>query len=95
MLSEIVFPHPLLQIRLFMARNPLLSLHKPESLSTARIQGFTEENIKTIFDLLKPKLKKINFKPNKIFNVHETRKILTVKGKREVHKLSSAEKGHW
>lgn len=52
-------------------------------------------------NLLKPEIEKIN-KPNKVFNVdeigistvqHEVRKIPTVKGKKEVHKLSSAERG--
>lgn len=89
-------------MKLFMARHPALSFRKPESLSKARVQGFTAENVKTFFELLKPKLQKINFNPNKIFNVDETgittvqhkvRKILTMKGKREVHKLSSAERG--
>lgn len=89
-------------MKLFMARHPALSFRKPESLSKARVQGFTAENVKTFFELLKPELQKINFNPNKIFNVDETgittvqhkvRKILTMKGKREVHKLSSAERG--
>lgn len=104
-------PHPFSQtkkkagkkwMKLFMARHPSLSFRKPESLSRARIQGFTKEHIKTFFTLLKPELEKIHFNPNKIFNVDETgittvqhkvRKILTVKGKKEVHKLSSAERG--
>lgn len=89
-------------MKLFMARHPELSFRQPESLSRARVQGFTAENVKTFFNLLKPEMQKINFNPNKVFNVDETgistvqhkvRKILTVKGKKEVHKLSSAERG--
>ncbi|GBP59179.1 CENP-B homolog protein 2 [Eumeta japonica] len=89
-------------IKLFLARHPNLSFRQPESLSRARIQGFTAENVKSFFDILKPELEKIKFNPNKIFNVDETgittvqhtvRKILTVKGKKAVHKLSSAERG--
>ncbi|CAH0721624.1 unnamed protein product, partial [Brenthis ino] len=89
-------------MKLFMARHPNLSFRQPQSLSRARVQGFTAENVKSFFDILKPELEKINFNPNKIFNVDETgisivqhkvRKILTAKGKKAVHKLSSAERG--
>ena len=81
---------------------PELSFRQLESLSRACVQGFTPEHVKTFFNLLKPEMQKINYNPNKIFNVDETgistvqykvRKILTLKGKRKVHKLVSAERG--
>ncbi|CAG9564861.1 unnamed protein product [Danaus chrysippus] len=87
-------------MKLFMAHHPNLSFRKPEFLSRARKQGFTAENVKSFFDILKPGLKKINFNLNKIFNVDETgittvqhkvRKILTRKGKKAIHKLSSTD----
>ncbi|GBP93768.1 hypothetical protein EVAR_16286_1 [Eumeta japonica] len=59
-------------MKLFLARHPNLSSRQPESLSRARIQGFTAENVKSFFDILKPELKKIKFNPNKILNVDET-----------------------
>ena len=80
---------------------PELSFRQLESLSRACVQGFTPEHVKTFFNLLKPEMQKINYNPNKIFNVDETvistiqykvRKILTLKGKRKVHKLASAER---
>ncbi|CAH2092167.1 unnamed protein product [Euphydryas editha] len=75
-------------MKLFMARHPNLSFRQPQSLSRARVQGFTAENVKSFFAILKPELQKINFNPNKIFNVDETgisivqhkvRKIITAK----------------
>ena len=54
------------------------------------------------FSILKTELEKINFDPSKIFNVDETgitvvqhkaTRVVTCKGKKQVHKLSSAERG--
>lgn len=82
-------------------RHPELSMRKPEKLSLARIKGFSKENVDIFFKLLKPELEKINFDPTRIYNVdetgvsvvqHKTTAIVSAKGKRQVQKLSSAER---
>lgn len=89
-------------LRLFLQRHPTLSTRTPQSLSLARVQGFNEESVKLFFSILKPELDRIQFNPVKVFNVDETgitvvqhkvRKIVAMKGKKSVHKLSSAERG--
>ncbi|XP_072400257.1 uncharacterized protein [Diabrotica undecimpunctata] len=89
-------------VRLFFKRHLELSLRRPQNLSMARDKGFTKENVDKYFSILKPELEKINFDPSKIFNVYETgisvvqhkaTRVVTCKGKKQVHKLSSAERG--
>lgn len=89
-------------VRLFFKRHPELSLRLPQNLSMARAKGFTQKNVEKYFSILKTELKKINFDPSKIFNVDETgitvvqhkaTRVVTCKGKKQVHKLSSAERG--
>lgn len=88
--------------RLFFKRHPALVFRKPQPLSLARIQGFTKENVDNFFSILKPELEKVKSSAARVFNVdetgvttvqHKSLKIISVKGKREVHKLSSAERG--
>jgi len=88
--------------RLFFKRHSQLSLRKPQNLSMARIQGFTKESVAKFFSILKPELERIHFDETRVFNVDETgltivqhkaTKIVTCKGKKSVHKLSSAERG--
>ncbi|XP_039300711.1 tigger transposable element-derived protein 6-like, partial [Nilaparvata lugens] len=88
-------------LRLFLQRNPTLSARKPQAMSLARVQGLNEESVNLFFSILKPELEKIKFNPLKVFNVDETgitvvqhkvRKIVAMKGKKSVHKLS-AERG--
>ena len=89
-------------LNLFLKRHPNLSVRKPQPVSDARIKGFTPENVSKFFSILEPELVKINFNPNKIFNVdetgitvvqHKTTKIIGMKGKRKISSLSSAERG--
>ncbi|XP_072398081.1 uncharacterized protein [Diabrotica undecimpunctata] len=89
-------------VRLFFKRHPELSLRRPQNLSMARAKGFAKENVDKYFSILKPELEKINFDPSKIFNVDETgifvvqhkaTRVVTCKGKKQVHKLLSAERG--
>ncbi|XP_046677400.1 MFS-type transporter clz9-like [Homalodisca vitripennis] len=89
-------------LRLFFKRHPELSLRKPQPLSLARIKGFSPENVKKFYDILKPELERVNFSPTRVFNVDETgvtsvqpksMRVVSLKGKREVYKLSSAERG--
>lgn len=88
--------------RLFFKRHPELSMRKPENLSMARIQGFSRQNVQKFFSILKAELVKIDFDQTRIFNVdetgisvvqHKSSSIVSAKGKRQVQKLSSAERG--
>ena len=89
-------------LRNFMKRHPQLCYRTPRSVSISRAKGFTKENVDAFFDLLKPELEKINFNSSRIYNVDETgmtivqgsrSKVISIKGKKEVSKLSSAERG--
>lgn len=89
-------------VRLFFKRHPELSLRRPQNLSMARAKGFTKENTDKYFSLLKTELDKIKSDPSRIFNVDETgitvvqhkaTRVVTSKGKKQVHKISSAERG--
>ncbi|XP_063216726.1 uncharacterized protein LOC134527734 [Bacillus rossius redtenbacheri] len=89
-------------VRLFFKRHPELTLRRPQNLSIARAKGFTKDNVHKFFSLLKVELERINFDPSKIFNVDETgisvvqhkaSRVVTSKGQKQVHRLSSAERG--
>lgn len=86
----------------FLKRHPSLAVRTPRAVSLSRVKNFTKEKVDAFFDLLKPELDKIQFNPHKIFNVDETgitvvqgtrSKVISMKGKKEVGKLSSAERG--
>jgi hypothetical protein len=58
--------------------------------------------VDAFFDLLKSELQKVKFDPAKVYNVDETRisivlgtrtNVLSVKGKKQVTRLSSEERG--
>lgn len=59
-------------LRCFLRRHPMLSFRKPQSITVARAQAFTRENVNRFFDILKPELEKIEYRPNRVFNVDET-----------------------
>lgn len=86
----------------FRKRHPNLSLRSPEPTSMARAQGFTKEKVATFFTLLKETYDKYKWQPQQIFNVDETgvttvqgkpSKVLSVRGKRQVGAIKSAERG--
>lgn len=89
-------------MRLFFKRHPNSSMRKPQNLSLARIHGFTRENFDKFYSILKNELEGVNLQASRVFNVGETgvttvqhkrMKVVCLKGKREIHKLSSAERG--
>lgn len=89
-------------LKRFFRRNPSLAVRTPRAVSLGRVKTFTHEKVDAFFALLKPELASVNFDPHKIFNVDETgvtivqgtrSKVISIKGKKEVGKLTSAERG--
>lgn len=87
----------------FLKRNPDISVRKSEGLSLSRAQGLTREDADAYFNLLKSTLEEncLMQKPSNIYNVDETGLqlnnkpglVLAEKGSKDVHKLTSGEKG--
>lgn len=88
-------------VREFRKRHDL-SLRKPEQVSVARAMGFNKVQVDRFFTNLKAVFDEHSYLPSRIFNMDETGistspnktpKIVTEKGKKEVCKISSAERG--
>lgn len=86
----------------FMKRHRDLSLRKAESTSLQRAAGFNKEQVDRFFDKLSDLMGKYSFTPSRMFNADETGvscvhtnqlKVLSVKGKKQVGKLTSGERG--
>ena len=85
----------------FMKRHPELALRTPESTSMMRAVGFNKPQVALFFENLRRLLEKYSFPASRIFNadetgvssVHENSKVLSMKGKRQVGKLTSGERG--
>ncbi|KAJ4451687.1 hypothetical protein ANN_03157 [Periplaneta americana] len=86
----------------FRVRQPQLALRKPEATSVARAAAFNKVNVGKLFDLLTRVVEENGFTPKKIYNCDETgvtivpkhrSKILSLKGRKQVGVLTSAERG--
>lgn len=86
----------------FMSRHQDLRLRTAESTSLQRAVGFSKDQVTGFFDKLTELMDKHKFSPSKIFNVDETGvscvhtnslKVMSIKGKKQVGKLTSAERG--
>ncbi|KAJ4432748.1 hypothetical protein ANN_21386 [Periplaneta americana] len=87
----------------FLRRHQELSLRKPQSTPMARIRGFNQENvIGFFFDIYEPLMNIVNHSPNRLYNCDETdltviqhkgNKLVSLKSKRQVGSVSSAERG--
>lgn len=87
----------------FMRRHPDLSVRKAQGISRARTEGMNREEVKDYFDLLTSILTENELldKPNCIWNCdeigvqlnNEPGKVIAEKGSRDVHVVTSAEKG--
>lgn len=88
----------------FMKRNPQLAFRSPEPTSIARCAAFNRRKVGEFFDNLSQLYERHNFllTPTSIYNMDETGvktsaskppKLISVKGKKQVGVISSAEKG--
>lgn len=85
----------------FMNRHQDLRLRTAESTSLQRSSGFNQAQVTRFFDQLETLIEKKNFGPSLIFNadetgvsvVHNKLKVISVKGKKQDGKLTSAERG--
>lgn len=86
----------------FMKRYSDLSLRTPESTSLQRAQGFNKVRVDKFFKKLGDLMENFSFPASRIFNCDETGvsvvhnnhlKVLSVKGKKQVGKLTSGERG--
>lgn len=59
-------------LKLFLKRNPQISLRKPEGTSVNRISAFNEKSVTIFFSNLATLLEKYKFAPSRMFNVDET-----------------------
>ena len=90
-------------LRSFLEGHATLSLRTPEDISAARVKGFTSKNIARFFDIYESELRKVNHPAHRIFSVDETAittvqhkhsKVVSMRGKKEVASLTSAERGN-
>lgn len=86
----------------FLERHPNVKLRTPEPTSLARAMGFNRPAVQKFFSLLSDVLEKYKIPPERIYNVDETgimtvpkkrSKCLSLRGKKQVGCISSAERG--
>lgn len=88
-------------LRGFLSRNAQLSIRSPQGTSLTRAVGFNRPKVNQFFELYKSLVSKGNFDGTKIWNMDETgittvqkpTKIVATKGKRQVSKMTSGERG--
>ncbi|KAF0312836.1 hypothetical protein FJT64_016506 [Amphibalanus amphitrite] len=86
----------------FLKRHPEVSVRKPENCSLTRLEAVNKENIRKFYkNVADATAKNGPYPPHRIFNVDETGitpvvdspKVLAGKGRRNVGRVSSAERG--
>ncbi|KAK3928286.1 Pogo transposable element with KRAB domain [Frankliniella fusca] len=87
----------------FQRRHPQLSIRTPEGCSIARAQAFNKPNVEKFFDKLAEVMQRHpgfadgsrvgNLDETSSSTVQNTRKIISPKGVKQVHKIKSAERG--
>ena len=85
----------------FLSRHPELSIRSPQGTSLTRAVGFNRPKVNQFFELYKQLLSTGHYDGTKIWNMNETgittvqklTKIVATKGKRQVSKITSGERG--
>ncbi|XP_041357566.1 uncharacterized protein LOC121374528 [Gigantopelta aegis] len=86
----------------FLKRHQMLSLRTPEATSSARAAGFNKVVVMNFYRLLNSLYETYHFPPSRIYNNDETgvmtvpnktSKVISMKGKKQVGALASAERG--
>ena len=88
-------------LRSFLKRHPQLSLRAPQATSISRIVGFNKPKVDRFFSLYGDELSKCQFQAKDIWNmdesgitnVHIPAKVVASKGRRQISKITSGEKG--
>lgn len=90
-------------LKMFLKRNPELSVRKAEGVSLSRVQGMNKKVVTKYFDLLKTTLNEAGIlnKPSHIFNMDETGlqlnnnpgQVIAKRGSKNVTAVTSSEKG--
>ncbi|KAF2885640.1 hypothetical protein ILUMI_20532, partial [Ignelater luminosus] len=86
----------------FLSRHTNLRLKTPESTSVARAKGFNRREVCYFYENLESAIEKNNIEASRLYNMDKTGismtsnkppKVLSVKGKRQVGMIASAERG--
>ncbi|XP_052752615.1 uncharacterized protein LOC128201064 [Galleria mellonella] len=85
----------------FIKKYPDIALRSPESTSIARAVGFNKPQVYRFYDQLHQLQDKYKFPASRIYNadetgvstVHKNEKVISTKGKKQVGKLTSGERG--
>ncbi|XP_065658570.1 uncharacterized protein LOC136083093 [Hydra vulgaris] len=88
-------------LRGFMSRNPQLSIRTPQATSISRAIGFNKPKVNQFFSVYKSLFEEHKFSAKQLWNmdetgitnVHKPGKIIATKGKRQVSKITSGERG--
>lgn len=90
-------------LKLFLKRNPVLSIRKAEGVSMSRAEGMNKEEVQKYFELLTKILTENDLlvRPLNIFNMDETGlqlnnvpgKVVAMKGSKDVHVVTAQERG--
>ena len=89
-------------LRGFLSRHPCLSIREPTGTSLNRAIGFDWTSFNKFQDILADELEKKKYSAQQVWNMDESGlstvqkpgKILALKGKRQVGKMTSSERGH-
>ena len=74
-----------------------------EGISATRVKGFTSENVARFVDIYESELRKVNHQAQRIFSFdatgitavqHRYSKVVSMRGKKEMASLTSAERGN-
>ncbi|XP_045445765.1 uncharacterized protein LOC123653829 [Melitaea cinxia] len=87
--------------RMFMKRNPELSVRVAQATSLSRATSFNRSNVDSFYDNLATVMERYKFEPQNIYNVDETGittvqkpdRIVARRGARQVGSVTSAERG--